>query len=251
MMTLGASGMVDAQARIAAIQGRIQSFQPSTPVLAATASRPSGAGGASNTAARTPSFPAELAASSATPLVGPPAGASTSTPGGTPVATAPDASGASGARTVPGAPAAAGTSAASGVSGTWVNRLPAAGRPWAGAIEQAANEVGLDPALLAALVRHESNFDPDARSRAGAIGLAQLMPGTAAGLRVDPHDPLDNLRGGARYLKQQLDRFGRPELALAAYNAGPNRVAQAGGIPRIQETQRYVERVTNTWEQWR
>jgi soluble lytic murein transglycosylase-like protein len=89
------------------------------------------------------------------------------------------------------------------------------------------------------------------RSHAGAIGLAQLMPGTAAGLGVDPTDPLQNLQGGARYLREQLDRFGTPELALAAYNAGPNRVAQAGGIPRITETQTYVRRVLDTWEQLR
>lgn len=131
------------------------------------------------------------------------------------------------------------------------SKLPDAAARWLPSIERAANEAGIDPALLTALVRHESNFDQSTVSHAGAIGLAQLMPGTAEWLNVDPYDPEANLAGGARYLKEQLDRFGEVDLALAAYNAGPNRVAQAGGIPRITETQTYVERVQNTWEQLR
>lgn len=130
-------------------------------------------------------------------------------------------------------------------------RLPEHGRHLASAIEDAAVRSGIEPSLLAALVRHESNFRQGVVSHAGAIGLAQLMPGTAAGLGVDPNDPSQNLDGGARYLREQLDRFGSPELALAAYNAGPNRVAQAGGIPRITETETYVGRVMSTWEQYR
>ncbi|MEX2503887.1 MAG: lytic transglycosylase domain-containing protein [Egicoccus sp.] len=77
----------------------------------------------------------------------------------------------------------------------------------------------------------------------GAVGLAQLMPGTAAGLGVNPYDPHQNLDGGARFLAAQLDTFGRADLALAAYNAGPGRVKAVGGIPRIVETQLYVVRV--------
>jgi soluble lytic murein transglycosylase-like protein len=130
-------------------------------------------------------------------------------------------------------------------------RLPAQAQPFVGAIEQAAQAAGIDPSLLAAVVRNESNFSQGVVSHAGAIGLAQLMPGTAAGLGVDPHDPQQNLQGGARYLRTQLDRFGSVELALAAYNAGPNRVAQAGGVPRIPETLAYVEKVMSTWEQYR
>lgn len=127
--------------------------------------------------------------------------------------------------------------------GEWAERLPPAGREFADEIEAAARRHGLDPTLLAGLVQAESGFRPDVVSHAGAIGLAQLMPGTAEGLGVDPHDPVQNLDGGARYLREQLDRFGSVELALAAYNAGPGRVAQAGGIPRIAETQAYVPRV--------
>jgi soluble lytic murein transglycosylase-like protein len=125
----------------------------------------------------------------------------------------------------------------------WARNLPAAGLPWVDEIHAAAERAGVDPRLLAALVRAESGFRPDARSHAGAIGLAQLMPATARGLGVDPHDPGQNLAGGARFLREMLDRFGTPELALAAYNAGPARVAQAGGIPQIRETHAYVPRV--------
>lgn len=125
----------------------------------------------------------------------------------------------------------------------WATRLPEEGRPWASMIEGAARMVGIEPELLAAVVQAESGFRPDAVSTAGAIGLAQLMPQTAAGLGVDPHDPEENLLGGARYLRAQLDRFGAVDLALAAYNAGPGRVVDAGGVPRIPETVAYLDRV--------
>ncbi|MFA6219061.1 MAG: lytic transglycosylase domain-containing protein [Erythrobacter sp.] len=99
----------------------------------------------------------------------------------------------------------------------------------------------LSPALIEALVWQESRWRATAVSPVGARGLAQLMPGTARELGVDPSDPFANLEGGARYLREQLDRFdGDLERALAAYNAGPGRVLQAGGIPRIRETQTYV-----------
>jgi soluble lytic murein transglycosylase-like protein len=170
-----------------------------------------------------------------------------------PVPSAPDgAAGAAapGAGLAPFATAASG-SASAGFAGEWSQGLPPAGRAWAPAIERAALRHGVEPALLAALVWAESGFDPGARSHAGAIGLSQLMPGTAAGLGVDPHDPQQNLDGGARYLAAQLDRFGRPELALAAYNAGPARVATAGGVPAIAETQAYVPRVMGYYHQLR
>jgi soluble lytic murein transglycosylase-like protein len=112
-------------------------------------------------------------------------------------------------------------------------------------INAAATSNGIDPALLKGLVAQESGFDPNARSGAGAVGLTQLMPGTAAALGVtDPTDPAQSLQGGARYLRQQLDRFGGdPAKALAAYNAGPGAVARYGGVPPYAETQNYVRNI--------
>jgi soluble lytic murein transglycosylase-like protein len=94
--------------------------------------------------------------------------------------------------------------------------------------------------LFLRLVQQESGWNPQALSHKGAIGLAQLMPGTAQMLRVDPHDPRQNLEGGARYLRMMYDRFRDWRLALAAYNAGPGAVEQHGGIPPFAETQNYV-----------
>lgn len=98
-------------------------------------------------------------------------------------------------------------------------------------------------ALFQALVRQESGFNPQALSPKGAIGYAQLMPGTATMLGVNPHDPMQNLDGGARYLLTQLQTFRSPTLALAAYNAGPEAVRKYGGVPPYRETQGYVVRV--------
>lgn len=110
-------------------------------------------------------------------------------------------------------------------------------------VHDAANKAGIDPALFEALVGRESSFRPDAVSIAGAKGLAQLMPKTAAGLGViDIFDPQQNLDAGARYLAQMLRQFnGDKELALAAYNAGPGTVKQVGGIP--EESAGYVRDV--------
>lgn len=125
----------------------------------------------------------------------------------------------------------------------WTAGLPEGGRTYAAAIRDAATDAGVDPALLAALVWTESGFQPDAVSKSGAIGLGQLMPDTAAGLGVDPTDPVANLNGAARFLAHQIRQFGSVELGLAAYNAGPGRVSEAGGIPDIPETQAYVPKV--------
>lgn len=129
------------------------------------------------------------------------------------------------------------------VSGETAPAVPASYERYREEIAQVATQEGVPASLLGALVWSESGFDPSAVSPAGARGLAQLMPSTAEGLGVDIDDPADNLRGGARYLRAMLDRFGRTDLALAAYNAGPNAVARAGGIPPYQETQTYVTRV--------
>ncbi len=112
---------------------------------------------------------------------------------------------------------------------------------WQPRVAQLAAKYDISPQLLEALVWQESRWRTGAVSSAGARGLAQLMPGTARQLGVNPHDPNANLEGGARYLRQQLDAFGGDlEKALAAYNAGPGRVTRAGGIPAIRETQLYV-----------
>lgn len=97
--------------------------------------------------------------------------------------------------------------------------------------------------LFLRLVRTESNFRPTAKSHKGAIGLAQIMPYTAAHLGINPHDPKENLEGGARYLSQQYRRFGDWRLALAAYNAGPEAVEQYHGVPPYAETQQYVKAI--------
>jgi soluble lytic murein transglycosylase-like protein len=133
--------------------------------------------------------------------------------------------------------------------GEWSSRLPEAGRKWAGAIEQVATEKGIDPRLLAAIVWAESGFNENAVSSAGATGLTQLMPGTAAGLGVDPNDPMSNLRGGAEYIKRQLANTGRLDLALACYNAGPGNVQKYGGVPPFPETKAYIGRVMGYYSQ--
>ena len=112
---------------------------------------------------------------------------------------------------------------------------------YAAALNQAAAAANVSPSLLAALVWQESRWNAQAVSPKGAMGLAQLMPATARDLGVNPADPIANLNGGARYLRQLLDLFdGNVEKALAAYNAGPGRVRSAGGVPAIAETQAYV-----------
>jgi soluble lytic murein transglycosylase-like protein len=117
------------------------------------------------------------------------------------------------------------------------------GVPYADLFNAAAAKYGLPAGLLAAVARAESGFNPSARSPAGALGLMQFMPATASGMGVNPMDPASAIDGAARYLRQNLDRFGSIPLALAAYNAGPGAVAQYGGIPPYAETQTYVSRV--------
>jgi soluble lytic murein transglycosylase-like protein len=125
--------------------------------------------------------------------------------------------------------------------------------PFKAEIDAAAAKYGLDPALLRGLIRAESNFNPNAGSPAGAQGLTQLMPGTAASLGVtNIHDPAQNIDAGAHYLRQQLDAFGGDVTkALAAYNAGPGAVQRYGGVPPYAETQAYVRRVQQYADEYR
>lgn len=121
--------------------------------------------------------------------------------------------------------------------------FPAALRPM---FEAAAADAHLAPALLYAVAKVESNLREDARSAAGARGLLQLMPATAQSLDLNPDEPRSNVLGGARYLRQLLDRFNSTDLALAAYNAGPTAVARAGGAPS-DAVYRYVANVDTIW----
>jgi len=133
------------------------------------------------------------------------------------------------------------TAASTATATPTASELPA-GTPYASEITAAAKANGLDPALLAGLIKQESNFNPNAGSPAGARGLAQLMPATAAGLGVtNVLDPVQSINGGAKYLAQQLKTFGGDVAkGLAAYNAGPGAVQRFGGIPPYAETQNYV-----------
>lgn len=153
-----------------------------------------------------------------------------------------------------------------GPSGSVGARPDAAGRSFAGAlsqataaseggasgaraqvdslIKQAAAAYGVEERLIHAVVRAESDYNPRCVSRAGAMGLMQLMPENCREFGVgDPFDPAQNIDGGVRHLKQMLDRFDRLDLALAGYNAGPGAVRRYGGIPPYRETQAYVQKI--------
>jgi soluble lytic murein transglycosylase-like protein len=123
-----------------------------------------------------------------------------------------------------------------------------AGVPYAGLFTAAGAKYGVSPGLLAAMASQESGFNAKAVSSAGAEGLMQFMPSTAAGLGVDPLDPASSVDGAARYLKSLTSRFGSTDLALAAYNAGAGAVSRYGGIPPYAETQNYVRAVESKAE---
>lgn len=119
-------------------------------------------------------------------------------------------------------------------------------------ISRYASEFRLEEALINAVIKVESDYNPRAVSKKGAQGMMQLMPQTARELKVvDPLNPEDNIRGGTLYLRQMLDRFQDLDLALAAYNAGPTAVSRYGGIPPYEETINYVNRVKKFLHQYR
>jgi soluble lytic murein transglycosylase-like protein len=117
------------------------------------------------------------------------------------------------------------------------------------AIEQAAARHNVDPNLVRSVIKVESNFNPNAVSRKGAMGLMQLMPATARSLKVsNPFDPEQNVDAGVRHLRQLLDSYGGDvRLTLAAYNAGAGAVARSAGVPRFAETRNYVRRITDLY----
>ncbi len=120
---------------------------------------------------------------------------------------------------------------------------------FANMVAEAARKYEVDPKLLSAVAEAESGGDQSALSPAGAVGVMQLMPDTAASLGVDPYDEKQNIEGGAKYLRQMLDSFGGDvRKAVAAYNAGPQAVHDYGGVPPYRETQSYVNRVLDLYQ---
>jgi soluble lytic murein transglycosylase-like protein len=201
-------------ARVAQLEAMLGLSPAGAPV-----STPPTTTGTSSTSSSSPtSFAAQLAS-----LAGTPATAATSDP------------------SLTNAPAATTGATPTGATSTGT---PGAATPFAAEIDAAAKKYGVDSALLRGLIRQESNFNANATSPAGARGMTQLMPGTAAALGVNPAIPAQAIEGGAKYLRQQLDKFGGdPEKALAAYNAGPGAVQRYGGVPPFAETQNYVRKV--------
>ncbi len=136
----------------------------------------------------------------------------------------------------------------SGISGA----VPAAGNTGDSEIDNmirtAAGKYNVDPSLLSAIAETESNYNQSAVSSAGAVGIMQLMPDTAASLGVNPYDARQNVEGGAKYLHGLLETFGGDvRKAVAAYNAGPNAVKEYNGVPPYKETQNYVDKVLDLY----
>lgn len=144
--------------------------------------------------------------------------------------------------------AATGSVPAISMEGSTALALPTSAGDLSVFMDRAAQKYDVDPRLVAAVAEVESSNDPSAVSEAGAIGVMQLMPDTAAALGVDPYDAEQNIEGGTKYLRQMLDNFGGDvRKALAAYNAGPQAVRDYNGIPPYSETQDYVNKVLDIY----
>jgi membrane-bound lytic murein transglycosylase B len=139
---------------------------------------------------------------------------------------------------VAGAASVAGTAGVAGVAGS-----VSPGTPYAALFEDAGRRHGIPPRVLAAIGWVESRFRLDAVSSAGALGMMQFLPGTAASMGVDPYDPASAIDGAARYLRHALDRFGSLEQAIASYNVGPGTIARAGGVQPGTQAERYLVNV--------
>jgi soluble lytic murein transglycosylase-like protein len=139
-----------------------------------------------------------------------------------------------------------------GLTGSATTSTGLGDSPYAALFTAAGARYGLDPALLSAVAKTESGYDPSAQSSAGAQGLMQLMPGTARSLGVNAMNPSQAVDGAARLLSDHLRTFnGRVDLALAAYNAGAGAVRKYNGVPPYPETQNYIQKVQSTWGQLR
>ena len=158
-----------------------------------------------------------------------------------------------GAKRLSGSPAASNSPESRSISGPGLNveaaRPALSGPEIDSAIERAAERHQVDPNLVRSIIKVESNFNPNAVSRKGAMGLMQLMPATARSLKVaNPFDPQQNVDAGVRHLRQLLDSYGGDvRLSLAAYNAGAGAVARSAGVPRFAETRSYVQRITDLY----
>jgi len=149
------------------------------------------------------------------------------------------AAGATGA--VVATPAATPVAGVAGVAG--VEGAVAASTPYASIFDAAGARYGIPPKVLAAIGYVESRFRTDAVSSAGAVGMMQFLPSTAASMGVDPYDPASAIDGTARYLRSALDRFGSIEQAIASYNVGPGAIARAGGVQPGSQAERYLTKV--------
>ena len=146
-------------------------------------------------------------------------------------------------RYTPSAPVPATSAWAAVGTGSGPTSIDPAAAPYAALFNAAGARHGIDPRVLSAVAKVESGYNPHAVSSAGARGLMQFMPATAAGMGIDPLDPAQAIDGAARYLSTQQRDFGSLELALAAYNAGPGAVRRFGGVPPYAQTQAYVQKV--------